>query len=364
MSNKDEKALKYCVHCEARVIGDQIYCPECGKLIFEKSDIQKEGSKRTTFTINTKSSEISRKCPGCGSIITSDVLEQCPICNTVLEKVPEDLRKTRQKGGFIFTEKKLEPEKKYEVLRDKWQFKEGLNVFLNSLMVFITVQLFIIMMFWIQGDPEEALEIEFNIFTILLSQLPGVIFGIFPIWYIYSNNHKPEKLGFSSDSKKNRFALMIGIAGGLLLILISLGTTILNTFLATSGLDFFDMSGYIAEENTIIREAGLPWLFLLMALLTLASISSELVFRGVLHNALKEKLEDSPLAREYTILMIALIYAAIYTLFYFPIGLVYFLGNFLTFALLGILYELNENLLNTIIASVFYNILLVVLIFL
>ncbi|TFF87796.1 MAG: CPBP family intramembrane metalloprotease, partial [Promethearchaeota archaeon] len=185
-----------------------------------------------------------------------------------------------------------------------------------------------------------------------------------PIWYIYSNNHKPEKLGFSSDSKKNRFALMIGIAGGLLLILISLGTTILNTFLATSGLDFFDMSGYIAEENTIIREAGLPWLFLLMALLTLASISSELVFRGVLHNALKEKLEDSPLAREYTILMIALIYAAIYTLFCFPIGLVYFLGNFLTFALLGILYELNENLLNTIIASVFYNILLVVLIFL
>ena len=47
--------------------------------------------------------EISRKCPKCGSIITSNILDQCPICNTLLEPIPESLKPAQGgKAGFLF----------------------------------------------------------------------------------------------------------------------------------------------------------------------------------------------------------------------------------------------------------------------
>ena len=89
MSKNNETKIKYCVYCGTDV-GDETYCPNCGKLV-----IKLNGSKEPKkHQINHKLSpiqkvELSRKCPGCGSLITSTILDQCPICNTALEKVSE-----------------------------------------------------------------------------------------------------------------------------------------------------------------------------------------------------------------------------------------------------------------------------------
>lgn len=129
MSNeKDKKVInKYCVYCGAKVNEGQIYCPKCGKLF-----VKVKVARKTTENTNQVKEElipiredqkhkISRKCPGCGSIISSAILEQCPICNAKLEKVelPKDqigIQKSERRPGFIFTDKKLVPEQRFVLL--------------------------------------------------------------------------------------------------------------------------------------------------------------------------------------------------------------------------------------------------------
>ena len=85
MSNENEKKLKYCVYCGAKTEG-KAYCPKCGKLVIQdKPKVEELQSEK----ISTGTEEIPRKCSGCGSIISSTILEQCPICNTILEPIPE-----------------------------------------------------------------------------------------------------------------------------------------------------------------------------------------------------------------------------------------------------------------------------------
>lgn len=356
--------LKYCVHCGARIHGDQTYCPECGKLVLqlegEEPDFRPQIPHKSTITRNKM--EISRKCSGCGSIITSTVLEQCPICNSLLEKIPEEQLASQKKTGLIFTDKKLEPEQKFEVKPDSWHLKEGLSVFANCLMVYITIQLLIIMLLWFQAGESE--EIPFNIYTILIAQLPSAIFGLFPLWYIYSHNHKMEKLGFTKDSNKIFLALVIGVAGGIGLLLINFFTNYVNLLLVDAGAEFFDISDYIAEENKVIAEADFLWILVLLLLLCVASVSTEVVFRGVLHNALMNKFDNSIIGRISRILIVSAVFSLIYLIMYFPIGIVFLLLNILVAVFLGILYEINKNIYNTIIANIFYNVLLIILLLL
>ncbi|TFG03824.1 MAG: zinc-ribbon domain-containing protein, partial [Promethearchaeota archaeon] len=147
MNDDNEDITGYCVHCGAKIDPGKVYCPNCGKLVVKiKSD--KAIYKNKQLLDKPKEEEkrsISRKCPGCGSIITSTVLEQCPICNTVLEPVPELQKASPTKTSFIFTKEKLEPEQKLVIQRDTWNLKEGLNVFTNSLLIYITIELFLIL---------------------------------------------------------------------------------------------------------------------------------------------------------------------------------------------------------------------------
>ncbi|MHA1148767.1 MAG: CPBP family intramembrane glutamic endopeptidase [Promethearchaeota archaeon] len=353
--------IKYCVHCGARIYGNQIYCPQCGKLVF-KFEREQPDFKPQISSSTPKKVEISRKCSGCGSIITSAVLEQCPICNTLLEKIPEDELVSQKKTGFIFTEKKLEPEQKYEVKTDSWNLKEGFNVFANCLMVYIMIQLLVILLLWFQAGESE--EIPFNIYTILIAQVPAAVFGLFPLWYIFSNNHQIEKLGFTKNSHKIFLAFIIGIAGGIGLLLINFFTTYVNLLLVNAGLESFDISDYIAEENQIIAEADFLWIILLLFLLCFASFSTELVFRGVLHNALMNKFDNSVVGRLSRIFIVSFVFSLIYLIVYFPAGMVFLLLNILMSIFLGLLYEINQNIYNTIIANIFYNILLIILLLL
>jgi membrane protease YdiL (CAAX protease family) len=132
----------------------------------------------------------------------------------------------------------------------------------------------------------------------------------------------------------------------------------LISVLADRGLDFFDMETEMIKQNQIIRNADFTWLFLLVILIAVGAASLEIVYRGVLHNALNQKFRNEL----YTILLVALIYSVFMVLLY-P-NPTYFLLNFLGFVILGIIWEVsNGNIYSTLVASVLYNILPIILVY-
>jgi membrane protease YdiL (CAAX protease family) len=198
---------------------------------------------------------------------------------------------------------------------------------------------------------------------ILISQIPGILLGIFPILYITTNKHSFEKLGFRKNTKQFFLSLIIGLSGGIVLIILNTISSFFTNLLYDIGINLFDIQEYIEMESKIIKSAGI-WIFILIIELILTAISVEIVFRGVLHNTLIGKFgSDNINGKLLTIVIVALAYSGIYLLFSFPIGIYFLIPNFLSFLLLGFLYEINKNIFNTIIASIFYNITLVIVIF-
>jgi len=368
MSEENEKQniVKFCVYCGTTIEENTAYCPnpECGKLVINikpsEDHLEKQGSKP-----EPKKKIISRKCSECGSIITSLVLEQCPICDTKLEKIPEQKsvaldNKSQRKTGFIFTNKKLVPEQRFVLKQNEWNFREGIRVFGNALMAYITVRLIITMLFTLQLGPTET--IDLNIMTILVSQIPDILFGVYPLYYIYSKKHKIKKLGLILKTRYFVIALIIGIIGSAGLILIDNFSTTIISFMYSSGINFLDIGALIAEENLILQNTNLVFIILLIAIMSLSIISIELAFRGVLHNTLKARFENNFLGKASAIFIVALVYSSLFFFFTLPIGIYFFIPNFMVFLFLGVIYEINKNLLSTIIASVAYNIFLIILI--
>ncbi|MFO8017482.1 MAG: CPBP family glutamic-type intramembrane protease [Promethearchaeia archaeon] len=360
MNDEKEHNVESCPHCGAKTQPHNPYCPKCGRLVFKGSESpsSKRIKKRKESKIRVKDGKYQRICPGCGSIINSNVLEQCPICNTRLEPVPESVKSQPKQPGLIFTDKKkLELEENLRVKKDKWNLKEGYNAFGNSILIYITVNLLLFILLSFTLTPEDPLQTTFalDMTSILLIQLPEVFFGLYPILYILFHKHHLSKIGLHSSSKKLTNALIIGIIGGLALVLVNyLNEFVLDLFFA-SGFDIFGLESYLNETYRVIQNADAVMILLLVILLGLGAISTEFVFRGVLHNTLNEKF-----GRTWVVIVLtALIYAALYALFSIPLGLVFFVVNFISFLLLGMLYEYNGNLYNTIIASVLYNIIIV-----
>ena len=353
MSEDKEKKIKYCVFCGASIEEGRIYCPNCGKLVLKIKPEKKEVKQQIVRgPVVGEKIQITRKCSGCGSIITSSVLDQCPICNTMLEKISEQKKlMIQKKPGLVFTNKKFEVEQKFILKKDTWNLKEGISIFGNCLYILIIIYF---LLFTIIAFQVESTSIELNMSIILLSQIPELLFGIYPLWYIYSKKHSYKKLGLLS--KKFILALLIGVLGGLCLFLINYFSGYLIDIISDAGLDFFEIKETIEEQNSIIRDADLLLIALLTILLSLGYFSTEIVFRGVLHNTLKERFKND----FKVILFVALIYSVVMLLFTFPIGLGYFFVNFIIFTILGLLYEINKNLYNTIIASVLYNLLVVI----
>ncbi|MFX0074912.1 MAG: CPBP family intramembrane glutamic endopeptidase [Candidatus Hermodarchaeota archaeon] len=369
MSKKNEKQrlTKYCVYCGTTIEENTAYCPnpKCGKLVIKLKPSEGISEQQAIAPKSKKKEPKSRICSGCGSIITSSVLEQCPLCNTKLEKVPKQEivdqdKKSPRKTGFIFSNKKLVPEQRFILKRSEWNLREGISVFANSLMAYVTIQLVITMVLTLQIGPTETLDL--NIVTILLSQLPDVIFGLYPLYYIYSKKHKAQKLGLMVKSRYILIALVIGAIGSVGLILIDNLSSTLITFMYNLGLDFFDVLGYLAEEYLVLQSSEPIFIVLLITLMCLSVISIEIAFRGVLHNALKTYFGNNILGKVSVILLVALIYSALFLFFTLPIGLYFFIPNLIIFLFLGIVYEINKNLLSTIFANVAYTIIIVILI--
>ena len=357
--NNSESKIKYCVHCGAKVGENETYCPNCGKLVVKLTD-----AKSQITPSQPKSSKISRTCPGCGSIIISPILEQCPICNTILKKVPKDIRsetseQTQKSSGVIFSDKKLIPEKALTLKKDSWNLKEGLNVFFNALVWYVMIN-FIIYLLSYQTLTETQ---NITITTILLSQIPDLIFAVYPLWYIYAKKHKYSKLGFHFKSKKVIYAGILGVIGAIILIFTNVLSNYIIDFMYSIGINLVDVYARIAQEHAVIQGTNLLWLTLLITLLVIGSVSTEIIYRGVLHNTLREYFQNKFISRVYVILIVALIYCAIYLLFNLAVGVYFFIPNLIVFIILGIIYEINRNILNTIIVNVIYNIALILIIF-
>lgn len=369
MSDNDENPeVKFCVHCGARIEKNQIYCPKCGKLVFK----MKSGKITAKSTFAEDQSQlkiqesISRKCPGCGSIINSPILEQCPICNTKLEKLPKsqkvDVSPSPQKSsGFVFTDKKLIPERKLQLSRDTWNLREGIGVFGNSLMTYIIVSIIIVFLNPGFGtlQPENT-----NILLILLNQIPPMVFGIYPLWYIYSKKHSFKKLGFYSGKKQLIFAIVIAIIATVVLYEINYLSNMFIDFLYNSGitLGITNLPAILTAQNQVIKEAGLLWTIILFIFLSIVTFSTEVIFRGVLHNTLRSRFDKSFTGRTTIIILVALVYSGLYLVFGLPISLFFFLLYFLKSILLGVIYEASNNIYTTILSGIFFNILLIILI--
>ncbi len=359
-----EKIINFCVYCGTRVEENQVYCPKCGKLVFKAEANKAEPySKPTHPEIRPQEKgQFSRKCSGCGSIILSDVLEQCPICNALLEKVPERLKAAQTQKGFVFSEKKLRPEVSLTIKKDMWTWNEGKRIFLSSIMIYLLVYSLLITMLLYQSSLKESFTVEFSILTIMLSQIPAITYAIYPLWYIFTNDHDVKKLGFYTEYKKIIIAIIIGVVGGIALFLINfLFGYLLDTF-SNSPLNLIDYESYVQEENYLIKNTELIWLVVLFLLLIVQAVSIEIAFRGVLQNALKQKFEKSSYRQVSAIIIVALAYSTINILIS-PLGVLFFVINFVVFVFLGILYEINGNIYNSIIASVFYQILVISYIF-
>ena len=104
MSRESDRIVKHCVYCGARIFPGQVYCPECGKLIVQakKSKEIIKHRKIAEKPVYKQPDQYSRTCSGCGSIINSIVLEQCPICNAILEKIPEQIKSSKAVGFYIY----------------------------------------------------------------------------------------------------------------------------------------------------------------------------------------------------------------------------------------------------------------------
>jgi len=369
MSKENEKQhiAKFCVYCGTTIGGDIAYCPnpKCGKLVINIKPSEDSLEKQVSKPESKKKEILSRKCSGCGSIITSSILEQCPICDAKLEKISEQEgvaldKKPQRKTGYVFTNKKLVPEQRFILKRNEWNFREGISVFGNSLMAYVTIRLIITMLFTLQLGPTES--VDLNITTILISQIPDIIFGVYPLYYIFSKKHKIQKLGLLLKTRYIIIALIIGIIGSAGLILIDNFSSTIISFMYNSGIQFFDIPAYLEEEYLILQNTDLIFIILLMALMSLSVISIELAFRGVLHNALKARFDNGFIGKASTIIVVALVYSLLFLFFTLPIGIYFFIPNFIVFLFLGIIYEINKNLLSTIIANLTYNIFLIILI--
>ena len=129
MSEVNKRKIKYCIYCGADIEEGKVYCPKCGKLAIKKN--HRDSSQPKSLPIKE---ELTRKCSGCGSLISSTRIQQCPICNAVLEKIPAHLKpKPEKQSGFIFADKKLQPEHKFEIRKESWNSREGYRVFEGSI---------------------------------------------------------------------------------------------------------------------------------------------------------------------------------------------------------------------------------------
>ena len=360
MPDENENEIKYCEYCGAKLEKDRIYCPKCGKLgINARKTEQKTIEKGTKKT--TKSKEIpGRECPECGSLIKSRILKQCPICNAKLKEPPPiETEPKKEDSGFIFTGEKLQP----LTNKNSWNLREGLYAFGNSIAIYFIVLLTIntIILDFI-GTPIDSV----TIVEILIGEIPEITLGLYPLFYIISRGHNQKKLGLNLSSKNISIALVLGITAGMILYFINYGLDIFFQYIINLGFDdFLGIQEYYSAYAGTLKTTDFYWIILFTILLIIQSLSSELLFRGTLHNSLKDKFGNHLKGKAIVILIVALIVSITYSILFFlvslPIGIYFFLSYLILNLILGIVYEINGNIANSMVAYTIYNLILLIM---
>ena len=190
---------------------------------------------------------------------------------------------------------------------------------------------------------------------------------MYPVCYIIYKKGKFLKLGFKSNIKLNLFAVLIGIFGGIALyITIFLSNLLLESFMILGFQGFIKYNNKVLQIRNIIQNSGI-WIFLYLFLILLSTLSIEIAYRGVLHNSLKDKFNKTKHDKIFVILVVALIYSVMESLFmtFFDLYVTFFffIINYLSFSIIGLLFEINGNIYNSLIAHEIFNLLIFISLF-
>ncbi|MHA1729049.1 MAG: CPBP family glutamic-type intramembrane protease [Promethearchaeota archaeon] len=373
-SINNQNRLKKCPNCGRELPEYAKFCKSCGTRIGSKGiPIRKETEWRKVKkrVINQyerseqpeKEKSIERICPKCNTIVNSKVLEQCPVCFT---KLPALSEKEKEKlDTMLFTGKKMVSEKSLTPDKNKWSLKEATSVFFNSIMIYVLIESVFLGFFMLNPGLLDEGRIPINEFTLLISPLISIIFGVFPLIYISKNKHNFKKIGFREENIIK--FILTGIIVGILFYFFNNWIDSLVTF-------FIDKPvAVIAEEKDVINNMGIPLVMLLTVIVITGQIFEEILFRGVIQNALGDYLENkNPKKKSGMLLNVnkwntIFIICAIYSVFYFIIGLnfYYLILNLVSSLIVGIVYEFTDrSMVVLIFMKISYIIMGIVLFFL
>ncbi|MBD3352703.1 MAG: zinc-ribbon domain-containing protein, partial [Candidatus Lokiarchaeota archaeon] len=203
--SQDQKKTKKCPACGKELPSNARFCQKCGNNLTKEintewrtATIKKRGQAGKKETDKTDDLEpITQKCPFCGVIIKSTVLDQCPECFHMLSELPAGYKENLDKKFLTPNQRKKETQKVKK--KDKWNIQEAFSVFFNSILVFIVSE-FLVMMVFIVMNPElmdspGTATIPVNNLSIILNSIPSVLLGLYPLIYIKKNQHAFKKLG-------------------------------------------------------------------------------------------------------------------------------------------------------------------------
>ncbi|MHA1733491.1 MAG: hypothetical protein ACTSU5_16200 [Promethearchaeota archaeon] len=302
-----------------------------------------------------------RKCPDCGVFVVSRVLLQCPICMGVLPEPPET---SEPEETYLLVDGKLTKETEVKLLPDEWKFKEALGLFLNCIIAF-TVTLFIatsIVLFQVNKvDDQDVVSIG----SLVANQVPGIVFGLVPVFYIVAHGHKFSKLGFKEH--KRAWDALAGLLLGLVALYLFKAGVWLNSLLVDAGVTWLAPGAF---DPTFLVEAPAWQKLAVFLTMTFATLGEEVVFRGVFLQGLEVKLVDSRgksrlelvgkgdagkgrMSRIRGIQVASLLVAGTYAGFYalFTLSLAYVLANFIVQYALSLAFVSRGNSLNVTFAA-------------
>lgn len=365
---EDLEASK-CPKCGSKIHENTQFCQKCG---YNFAPVKESDWKAATIKPKTKNGKslhkridlepLKRKCTGCGTIVISKVLEQCPECYEMLPSLPEVYKKALQ--AKMDPEAKRKKELELEIEKDKWNAKEAVQVFMNSVLIYIVFQALIMGIYILINpdlleDPMSA-TIPIDATSLILSNLAGLAFIIYPIYYLVKNKHVMKKLGIKKENVKK--CLLFGSAIGIGYYFLEFFIEFLLDFIASLGIEWLNPPEILTEQSVVVT--NMPWYLLIIftSTLVLSQIAEAMVFRGVLHNGIGSYFTRKESSGKIwkSILLSAVCYAVVF--FVLNFNIYYLIFNLLSALFVGAVYEYsNRNLYAIIAMQTSYTILSVIL---
>lgn len=366
-NSKKESQTIFCPQCKKELPFDARFCQRCGIDITLSRDSNKDNEGWKPVTIKTKSKTntiqpqpqastptnqprviLERECPECHIFVKSKMLEQCPNCKAELPPLPAELK---SELDTTLNPNLKKANQKLPVEKDKWNLRESINVFINSMLISITLN-FLFIMILIYSDPTiledpETATIPINTLTIIMGNILGASFGIYPFIYIRKRKHEIKKLGLIKQ-KITKY-IFIGFVFGLGLYSMDYFVGLFMNYLSDLGISIFNVPDNVTEQNAVIEAFNLPLILLYTISIMLNLTMEEVVFRGVLQRGIVDHFKNSQRsgANWKSVIITSLIYCIYY--FLFSLSIFYLIFNLIISLLIGVIFVFSKFNLNIII---------------